>query len=409
MRRPATQVRQRRSDQRDQRRNANGDAHGCGCEELSPGVPGRPAARGPSARAYARRNVLVRDHASNLGVGPFRGGRRRDVGGARNDDRAQVTGTDRAGAGVRDGAARGGRRARGGLLRRTGVLVSGCRGVPMRERLFTDAWLRGLRRLRGRRRLGCNRGRRSRVRHGRRSCRSSHHRRRGLRGGARARVGARRQEVQRVHVSLLIRGHAQPEVHECVGTRGADNVALRDLRPARHRDRPEVEERRGVSGRRLDRDRLPAVRDRARERDRPLGGGVHRRALACADVDSPMLSPGIRMRRVEHVRPQHRPVDRPCPCLRGCRKRKGAQQKNHDSAHGNLLVVRSANSDRRYRRDLSLSILATKYGDKARFAKHRSASRRSPPSGGATNRRRRAPRPRPPRRPGLRTIRVPVR
>ena len=129
----------------------------------------------------------------------------------------------------------------------------------------------------------------------------------------RRRFEARRQKQQWVDVALRVRGHAQPEVDERFGAGSSDHRALRDRRPTLDGDRAEVEQRGGISERRLDRDRPAPAGNRPRERHRPVGRRSHGCPLGDADVDPPVLTARVRMRRIEGEGTQDRPVGRPRP------------------------------------------------------------------------------------------------
>ena len=129
----------------------------------------------------------------------------------------------------------------------------------------------------------------------------------------RRRFETRRQKQQWVDVALRVRGHAQPEVNERFGAGGSDHRALRDRRPTPDGNRAEVEQRGGISERRLDRDRLAPAGNRPRERHRPVGRRSHGCPLGDADVDPPVLTARVRMRRIEGEGTQDRPVGRPRP------------------------------------------------------------------------------------------------
>ena len=75
-------------------------------------------------------------------------------------------------------------------------------------------------------------------------------------------------------------------------------------------------ERGGIAERGLDRDRLPAARDRAGERYDAFGGRQHRGTLGRADIDAAVLPRGVWVSTVERERAQHRPVDGPRPGVR---------------------------------------------------------------------------------------------
>ena len=81
-------------------------------------------------------------------------------------------------------------------------------------------------------------------------------------------------------------------------------------------DRSELEQRDRIAVRRLNRQRVTAVRHGADERHRSRSGGVDRRPDRAADVDSPMLSARVRIGS-ERERPEDRPVQRPRPAGRG--------------------------------------------------------------------------------------------
>jgi hypothetical protein len=168
-----------------------------------------------------------------------------------------------------------------------------------------------------RRRLSCRcrRGRGSRLGHRRGSLRLRRFScRRGSdlcdRRRARRRPPAGRQQGQGIDVALRIARHAHAEVH--VRLRQFDDTARADRshhrrfsheRAARHPDRPEVDERRRVTGRRLDRHRLPAGRHRPGKGHHTLRGGEHRAAARRAKVDAAVLAACVRVRVVERKRP----------------------------------------------------------------------------------------------------------
>jgi len=155
----------------------------------------------------------------------------------------------------------------------------------------------------------------------------------GRRPGSRRRE-ARRQQGQRIDVALWIARDARAEVHVRIGQ--VDDAARTDCphhrrlsheRPARHPDRPEVDERGRVSKRRLDRHRLPARRNRPREGDHTLYGSEHRAAAGRAKVDTSVLAARVRVRVVEPEGPQHGAVDGPRP---GLRSRDGERTRAND-------------------------------------------------------------------------------
>ena len=184
---------------------------------------------------------------------------------------------------------------------------------------------------------GCCRLRNGRDGLAERGCRSGHRRRRvGLRDDGRRRDSRltrrlwprrgrlehrpRRQHGQRVDIPLLVRRPAQAEVHVGIGqvdhaarADGADDSTLCDVRTARDAGRAEMDERRRVAERRLDRDGLPTRRHRPREADHPVGRRKDPRPCRRAEVDAAMLARGVRMRTVERERAQDRAVDGPRP------------------------------------------------------------------------------------------------
>ncbi len=95
----------------------------------------------------------------------------------------------------------------------------------------------------------------------------------------------------------------------------ADGGALGDGRSLDDRDRAEMGERDRVSVGGLIVTLLPEAGTVPANVTVPGLGGDDRRAGRAADVDAPMLAGGIRMRRIEHERLEHRPVGGPGP---GC-------------------------------------------------------------------------------------------
>jgi hypothetical protein len=147
-----------------------------------------------------------------------------------------------------------------------------------------------------------------------RLCRRSD-RRRARRGD----LGSRRQEPERIHISLRIAGHAHAEIdigRITVPTHGTDDGGLADESSSLHPDRSEVQERRGVAEGCLNRNSLAAVRNRPRERHHSFDGREHRCADRRAEVDTAMLPARVGRGRVEHKRAQDRPVHRPGPRAR---------------------------------------------------------------------------------------------
>ena len=176
-------------------------------------------------------------------------------------------------------------------------------------------------RRRGGRRLCGHRGRRwrrrwSRIRRGRarrRGWRRHVRRRSGLRvrcgrgtTARRRRRVPRRQERERVHVSLRIGGDADPKMDVWLVELGcparadrADSGPFTDVRAFRDRHRAEMHERDGVAVGGLDRHGLPARRHRAGKRHSPARGGQNVRAGWTGDVDPAVLAACVRIGRVE--------------------------------------------------------------------------------------------------------------
>ena len=236
---------------------------------------------------------------------------------------------------------------------------------------------------------GLGRGRLRSSRHGsrgRRSGRGGRGRRgrpyrvgrpRGLCGNRcrdRSRGRARRKEGQRVEVTLVVAREADAEVDEGLGDvdgpvrpHRADGRALRNRLAALHGGRSEVQERRGMTVARLDRHGLAAVRDDSGERHDARDGSHDRCPRPSAEVDATVLSGRVRVCPVERERPQHRAVDGPAP---GPRDRHGADERNEkedsESPQTSPPCCRIWKRNHRSKGRRSLSILATRYGGRAR-------------------------------------------
>ena len=107
----------------------------------------------------------------------------------------------------------------------------------------------------------------------------------------------------------------------------SDDRSLPHEVPARDPDRPEMQERCRVTGRRPDRDSLPARRNRPCERHDTLGRRKDGRAGGRTEFDAAVLAAGVRMGAIERERSQHGTVDRPGP---GLRDRYGQQECTDD-------------------------------------------------------------------------------
>jgi hypothetical protein len=176
-----------------------------------------------------------------------------------------------------------------------------------------------------------------------------------VRGGRRRR-DARRQKSQRIDVALVVARHANAEVDErlyqinlTARANGADHRPLVHERTSLDADRTEMQERRGVAERRLDRHRLATCRDRAGEGDDPVRRCEHRAAARRPQVDTSMLAGGVGVRAVEGKRSQHRSVDRPRPRTGNRHRQRGStdDHQNDDSPHDSSLVASFENESRR--------------------------------------------------------------
>jgi hypothetical protein len=191
---------------------------------------------------------------------------------------------------------------------------------------------------------------------------------------------------------------------------GGDRVPFTHRRPAPDGNGAEVEQGHGVAVRRLDRERPPTRRHGPGERDDAARRRDHRGAGRRADVDSAVETARIRI-GAEVERAQNRPLHRPGPRLRRCRRnergRCGAAREPHEQGADLLPVLQTAAYGSR--RPKSLSNLITASSGRAGFAALPSASRRSPLRAAAAPLSGRAQRPplrhrfrpetRPPRRP----------
>jgi hypothetical protein len=166
-------------------------------------------------------------------------------------------------------------------------------------------------------------------------------RRRGGRSPGRCRRRARRQQGQRIDVSLRIARHARSEVHvrlrqlgHAARPNGPNHRSFSHEGPAHHSDRPEVDEGGGVSERRLDRHRLAAGRHGPGKGHDSVRGSEYRATAGSAEIDAAVLAAGIGMRIVERKRPQHRAVDGPRPgASAGDGKRTRANEQDRKSPH----------------------------------------------------------------------------
>jgi len=188
-------------------------------------------------------------------------------------------------------------------------------------------------------------GRGLRRGHGRSGCRH----RPGWRRGSRAADVARRldragrrsgKEEQRVEVPVFLGGLSDPEVHVgYVELRSAarpdrsDRIAFLHGISTPHAERPEVQQRRGIAVRRLDRDGLAPIRDAAGEGDRPGGGRDDRSSAVGSDVYSSVLACRVRVRRIEGEPHQHRARHGPVPTGSRSRDDQCGSGSESDQAH----------------------------------------------------------------------------
>jgi hypothetical protein len=111
-------------------------------------------------------------------------------------------------------------------------------------------------------------------------------------------------------------------------------LALSDGRALAYGERTEMGERDGMAVRGRDRDALARARNGARKRDHACGRRHDRRAGVSRDVDAPVLTGGIRMRRVEAEPLQNPAVARPRPCARGRHQHEGEEKGRGERSRG---------------------------------------------------------------------------
>jgi hypothetical protein len=153
------------------------------------------------------------------------------------------------------------------------------------------------------------------------------HRRRSHRSGRRRRSDGRRrfhrgrrQEQQRIEVSLRILDSTDAEVDERLselgaGARpnGADDLTVLDRHPTRDHERPEVQQGHRKSLGRQKRQRLASVGDGPREGDRRVDRRAHRRPDGGANRDAAVLARRLGSQLVEEERLENRALHRPRP------------------------------------------------------------------------------------------------
>jgi hypothetical protein len=275
---------------------------------------------GPLEALRPLRGLSVRHRSrSNLGRPHVRG---RPPSGRRRSDcsldarsahrcRRRHTGTGRLRESRRRAVAGGSL----GALRLSGLGLGQC---PARLRLD---------RGRGTTRDGLHSSRRGRLLH----CR--YRRRRGNR--------ERRQEQERVDVPLFItrRTHTEVDVRLAglggpARAYGSDDTAFVDARSAHYSDRPQVDERRRVAERCLNRHSLATGRHGSGEGDDTVCRCKHRAPARGAEVDASVLTGRVGVRVVEREGPQNRSDDRPRPCGRiRDGKRACADEQDNESPH----------------------------------------------------------------------------
>jgi hypothetical protein len=166
---------------------------------------------------------------------------------------------------------------------------------------------------------------------------------RGRRCGSGSRRGrSRRQQRERVEVPLGLVGAPDAEVHVRLRklalarrTDAADDIALCNTHPVGDRDRAEMRQRDGIAVGGGDGHALAGGRDGPGERDRPGRRRDDRCVRGGADVDSSVLPGGVRMRRIEDERLEHRPVGGPGPGPRDrCEMKRSGDRREQCSAHG---------------------------------------------------------------------------
>jgi len=183
------------------------------------------------------------------------------------------------------------------------------RGGHFRCGLGSRSRRRRRRRGRGRRRRGGRLGIRSRCRV-----------RLGRRGSlVRRLAGSRREEEERIAVTVRIAGRADAEMHvrdilfgRARRTDGADRLPFGHVAAARYRDRTEVDDSDRESVGRLDRHTQAVRGHRSREGDHPCPWRGDRGTGVSADVDAAMLARDIGVVPVAERR-QYRPGCRPGP------------------------------------------------------------------------------------------------
>ncbi len=127
------------------------------------------------------------------------------------------------------------------------------------------------------------------------------------------------EQRERVDVSVLFGGETDAEMHVRLRPFGvsarsdrSDDLALDDRGSDAQRDRPEVDKGDRIPVLRADRQAAPFAREPAGERDDPGHRRAHVGSRRRTDVDAAMLTACVRVVLCGE-RPEHRPVDGPCP------------------------------------------------------------------------------------------------
>ncbi len=156
-----------------------------------------------------------------------------------------------------------------------------------------------------------------------------------------------RQEEERVHIAVRVRGdaHSEIDVRLCelwdpARANRPDDLSLTDGNAPPHRVRPEVQQRDRVAVRGLDRDGLTAPRNRSGERNSSRLWRADRCPGRGPDVDPPMLPRRVRIRAKREGR-QDRPGNRPAPaeCRRREDQRSGCDQEDEDAQEPTSVVT----------------------------------------------------------------------
>ena len=258
---------------------------------------------------------------------------------------------------------------------------------------------RGRRLLRG----GSDRRRRGRRyllhrRRNRRGCGTG--RRRGRLDRGRRNLG-RRQEEQRIEVSLRILDPPNAEIDVRDGQLGdaaradsADFLALGHRCATKHRERAEMDERHGEPLRGQQRERLAAGRHGSRERHRGIDRSQDGRARRRADRDAAVLSRSLGVQLVEVEGLEHGALHgpRPCPRSGGCGERHAGEDGGQRAGVSLSVLQTMAQGTRLVCR---CQICLQRRPVERVSRRPRSGARRARPPASARGRPRRAPRPLP--------------